>query len=104
MRLAAVILCFGLLNGFANNAAAAPERCLIENSDLLGGMGGGGMIMGIKLGGACLEPSFDQGRACRKKSDCAEACLAQSQSCSAPPPPSACIPVLDEQGRATTGC
>lgn len=56
------------------------------------------------LGRICVHPTREQGKACRKKSDCNGECLAQSGTCAPISPLMGCNEILDDQGRRMTQC
>ena len=53
---------------------------------------------------ACVQPTRDGGKSCRRESDCEGQCLARSQSCSPIEPLLGCNDVLQQNGATVTLC
>lgn len=53
---------------------------------------------------ACIRPTRDGGKQCRKESDCEGTCLARSQTCAPITPMFGCNDILQDDGRRVTLC
>lgn len=59
---------------------------------------------GSSGGKACVKPTRDGGKRCRKESDCEGVCLARSNTCSPIAPMFGCNDILQNDGRQVTLC
>lgn len=66
--------------------------------------GGAFASVGSSGGKACVKPTRDGGKRCRKESDCEGVCLARSNSCSPITPMFGCNDILQNDGRQVTLC
>ena len=53
---------------------------------------------------ACIRPTRDGGKQCRRESDCEGTCLARSQTCAPITPMFGCNDILQDDGRRVTLC
>jgi len=66
--------------------------------------GGSYASAGSSGGKACVKPTRDGGKRCRKESDCEGVCLARSNTCSPISPMFGCNDILQNDGRQVTLC
>lgn len=79
-------------------AAKSPSQLACERK--------GGNYARAGAGGAfaCVRPTRDGGKQCRRESDCESACLARSRTCSPITPLLGCNDILQNDGRRVTLC
>lgn len=53
---------------------------------------------------ACILPTRDGGKSCRKESDCEGLCLSRSRTCAPVKPLFGCVPILQQDGSEATIC
>lgn len=85
----------------ADEGPKAPKpaaQVLCENS------GGQWAVAGESGAFACVKPTRDGGKVCKKQGDCQGMCLARSGSCAPFMPLLGCNEVLDKDGRRVTLC
>lgn len=76
----------------------SPEQIACEKT------GGSYARAGAGDGRACVRPTRDGGKQCRKESDCEGTCLARSQTCAPITPMFGCNDILQDDGRRVTLC
>src|SRR3989338_51308 len=72
------------------------EQACFEKGGLWGAVGSGGT--------ACMYPTRDAGKQCRKESDCDGYCLARSGTCAPYPPMFGCNEIVQDDGVVVTLC
>lgn len=77
--------------------AKSPEQIACEKKK-------GSWAKAGKAGFACIFPTRDSGKACRKGADCEGLCLARSGTCAPIKPLFGCNEILDDMGRRMSLC
>lgn len=78
--------------------AKSPEQLACERK------GGSYVNVGQSAARTCIRPTRDNGKQCRRESDCEGACLARSQTCAPVTPMLGCNDILQNDGRRVTLC
>ncbi|MDP4031787.1 MAG: hypothetical protein Q8P60_02840 [Pseudorhodobacter sp.] len=66
--------------------------------------GGSYANVGQSTARTCIRPTRDNGKQCKRESDCEGACLARSQTCAPVTPMLGCNDILQNDGRRVTLC
>lgn len=88
----------------AEPAPAEPVAIKSESQQRCEARGGVFASVGGEGARACVQPTRDGGKSCRREGDCEGQCLARSQSCSPIEPLLGCNDVLQQNGAMVTLC